>query len=311
LEVRRFDHKENGVLSMTRTACVLTGLLSLLAGWGSAAADEAPTAKDKIVIQLGIPDTLFRGVPDYLKQPGAAPFLKMMKAQTGLDGKVNFIPNPMTVAEQLNANKMQIAVFQGHEFALAREKYHDLIPIAITDPFHQNQSFCVVSWDCKARNIGQLAQGNISLPAAIKDYCELHLAKMMQEHMKGKAFKGQLKAAQSVDAIDDVINGKALCAIVDATTLKFYENLYPGQFRNTKILCQSEVFPNACIAVKKGQLDDKTIANFKKALFNAPNDPTGNYLLSNWKLKGFTKVPDDYDLQLKSFLKNYASTAKP
>jgi ABC-type phosphate/phosphonate transport system substrate-binding protein len=229
----------------------------------------------------------------------------MMKAQTGLDGNVNFIPDPMTVATQLNASKVQIAVFQGHEFAWAREKYADLIPIAVTNPLQQNQAFCVVSWDCKARNIGDLKDGNISLPAVLRDYCEMYLANLKQEHMKGRTFKGQLKAAHAVDAIDDVINAKAKCAIVDGTTLKFYENLYPGQFKNIKILCQSDFFPNACIAVKKGHLNNNTIASFKKALTNAPNDPTGRYLLTNWKLKGFDDVPADYHLQLQKFLKSY------
>jgi ABC-type phosphate/phosphonate transport system substrate-binding protein len=150
-----------------------------------------------------------------------------------------------------------------------------------------------------------LKDGKISLPAVLRDYCEMYLASLKAEHMNGASFKGQLKAVQAVDAIDDVINAKANCAIVDGTTLTFYEKLYPGQFQNIRILCQSDFFPNACVAVKKGQLDDKTIASFKKALTNAPNDPTGRYLLSNWKLKGFEEVPADYSLQLKKFLKNY------
>jgi ABC-type phosphate/phosphonate transport system substrate-binding protein len=282
-----------------------------LAFWAPVSAAEKPVANEKNVIQLGIPDTLFRGVPEYLKQPGAAPFLKMMKAQTGLDGNVNFIPDPMTLAAQLNDNKMQIAVFQGHEYAWAREKFADLVPIAITDPYQQNQAFCVVSWDCKAKHIGELKDGTISLPAVLRDYCEMYLARLKADHMKGKTFKGQLKATHAVEAIDDVINGKAACAIVDGTTLKFYENLYPGQFKNTRILCQSETFPNACVAVKKGQLNNATIDSFKKALTNAPNDPTGRFLLTNWKLKGFTKVPDDYDLQLKTFLKSYPTQHRP
>lgn len=295
--------------SITRTVGILATMT--FSGLAHVNAAEKPAANEKNVIQLGIPDTLFRGVPEYLKQPGAAPFLKMMKAQTGLDGNVNFIPDPMTVAAQLNDDKLQIAVLQGHEFAWARAKYSDLIPIAITDPYQQNQAFCIVSWDCKAENIGQLKEGAISLPAALRDYCEMYLAKLKQDHMKGKAFKGQLKAAQAVDAIDDVINGKAVCAIVDGTTLKFYKDLYPGQFKNTRILCESDKFPNACIAVKKGRLDEKTIESFKKALTNAPNDPTGRFLLTNWKLKGFTKVPDDYDLQLKTFLKSYPTQYRP
>ena len=30
-------------------------------------------------------------------------------------------------------------------------------------------------------------------------------------------------------------------------------------------------------------------------------------MLATWKLKGFEKVPDDYDLQLKKVLKTYPS----
>lgn len=292
------------MLSISRTGGILGAFLLGLVYLGTARADEKAPADDKKV-QLGMPNSLFQGVPDYLKQAGAAPFLKMMKAQTGIDGNINFVADSMSLASQLNDGKIHLGVFQGHEFAWAKEKYSDLIPIAVTVPINPNQSFCVVSWDCKAKNIGELKTGKISLPPIHRDYCELFLASQKEEHMKGATFAGQLKAGQAVEAIDDVIAGKACCAVVDCATLKFFENVFPGQFQNIKVLCKSEVFPNACIAVRKGQIDDKTIASFKKALTNAPNDPTGRFLLTNWKLKGFNNVPDDYDLQLKKFLKAY------
>ena len=199
-----------------------------------------------------MPKTLFQGIPTFLIQAGAGPFKKMMLAKTGMDGNIVVPDDAMSLAAQIDDGKIQSGVMQGHEFAWAREKYPSLIPIAVTVPMQPVQAFCVVRWDAAATNIGQLKNGMISLPPVHRDYCELFLAKMKNEHMKGANFAGQLNAGTASEAIEQVIDGKSECTVVDCATIKFYEAVYPGQFKNVKVLCQSGPFPNACIVVKKG-----------------------------------------------------------
>lgn len=283
---------------------------ALLLGLGFSARSEAAAkalalADEKEVMQLGMPETLFQGVPAWMKEAGAGPFLKMMKTQTGFDGKLNFSPDGLALAEQINAGKIHIGVFQGHEFAFARNKYPNLIPVAVTSPLRPNQAFCIVRWNCKAADIGGLKGEKISLPPVHRDYCEMFLAKQKADHMKGGNFSGTLKAATAADAIQDVIDEKAALTVVDAATVHFFQQVFPGQFKNVKILCQSDPFPSGCVVVKKDELDPKTIEKFRKALFNAPTDPVGKPMLATWKLNGFQIVPDDYELQLKKVLKTY------
>ncbi len=289
-------------------SCVASLIVGLgVAGSGSAGENTPANAppKERTSVDIGMPDTLFQGVPEFLKRLGGEPFKKMMKKNTGIDGVIHFPPDAMTLAAKLNSCEFQIGVMQGHEFAWAKSKYPNLIPIAIAVPTHPVQSFIIVRWDSAAKNIGELKDGKISLPPVHRDYSEMYLRKLKDEYMKGAEFSGQLNAGNGDDAIDQVIDGKSDCAIVDSTLLKTYEALYPGKYKCTKILCASEVFPNACIVVKKGELAEQTINKFADALIKAENDGTGKAMLVAWKVKRFTKVPDDYEPQLKQIEKAY------
>ena len=252
-----------------------------------------------------MPDSLFQGIPKIFVIHGTGPFKKMMKDSTGIDGVIQFPPDAMTLAYDIDTGKTQIGVMQGHEYAWAKHKYPKLDCIAVALPLVPVQSFCLVKWDCKAENVGDLKMGKISLPPIHRDYCELFLAKMKEEHMKGGSFAGQLDAATASEAIEQVIDGKSECTVVDSATLKFYENVFPGPFKCLKILAKSEVFPNACIVVKRGELDDKTIQKFTKALLAAKNDPVGRPMLATWKLQSFINVPADYEAQIKAIEKAY------
>jgi len=283
--------------------CRMFGVLGLAAVGlslsGSARAAEPP------IVEIGMPKSLFQGIPKYLIDLGAAPFKKMMKANTGIDGNLQYPEDCMMLADKINEGKIHLGVFQGHEFAWAKKKYPDLMPIAVASPMQPVQVFFLVKWDCEAKNIGEFKNQKISLPPVHRDYCELYLAKQKELHMKGATFTETIKAITDDDAVQDVIDGKSACTVMDGLKLKIYENIYPGKFKNLKILCQSEVIPNTCIAIKKGELDPRTIEKFQRALINASTDAIGKPMLSTWRLKGFTAVPVDYDEQIKVISKIY------
>jgi len=292
--------KECGVAIFTRLGVCL-GLLvvSVCPAASLRAAEPAPPA----TVEIAMPRTLFHGLHESLMKLGAAPFLKMMKTNTGMEGAISFPADARTLAAQLDAGKVHIGVMTGHEFAWAQSKYPDLMPIAVSVPMQPIQSFCVVAWDCKADNIGDLKDQKISLPGNHRDFGEMFLEKQKTQHKT--VFEGQLNRPFADDAIFDVIEGRAGCTIIDCSTFMYFQRVNPGQFQNLKVLTQSEVFPNACIVAKKGGLDAKTIEKFKTALFKAQNDPIGKPMLTTWKLKGFAPVPEDYPAQLKAIEKAY------
>ena len=281
-------------------------VLSLGLVGSSRAAENLPAPiKERTTIDIGMPGTLFQGMPKWIITAGAEPFKKMMKEQTGLAGTIHFPTDALMLADQMKEGKVQLGVFQGHEFAWARNKNPDLMPIAVAVPMQPVQSFCLVKWDCKAKNIGDLKGEKISLPPVHRDYCELFLARQKDLHMKGAKFAGQIDADVATNAIQDVIDDKAGCTIVDGATWHFFQKVFPGAAENLKVLCESEVFPNACIAIQKSELDDKTIEKFRKAMLNAQNDTIGRPMLTTWKLTGFAKVPDNYEQQIKTIGKTY------
>jgi ABC-type phosphate/phosphonate transport system substrate-binding protein len=293
------------VVSIARFGGLLAFATLTLGTIEKSSAQAPAPAKPRDSVVIGIPESLFQGVPEVLRKFGAAPFLKLMKDNTGINGTLEYFPDAMALAKQIDAGKVQLGVFQGHEFAWAKAKYGKLTPIVVADPLDPVQAICLVRWDCKANNIGELKAQKISLPPVHRDYCQLFLAKQKLEHMKGQKFSGQLDAAQATDAIFDVIEKKAGCTVVDCMTLNFFKSVYPGQYQNLKVLCQSEVFPNACICFKEGDLNPQTVGKFRDALLKAAELPGGRNLLLSWKLKGFVKVPDDYDALLKKVQKGY------
>jgi len=269
--------------------------------------NQAPKART--AVEIGMPRTLFHGLNETLMKVGATPFLGMVRSQTGFEAGIHFPSDSRKLADAIDKDEIQIGVMPGYEFAFARKLYPDLIPIAVAAPMQPIQSFCLVPWDSKAANIGDLSGKAISLPSIHRDYCEIFLSREREQHMKGKAFSSHLSRPLTEDAVYDVIEGRAECTVIDCAALKFFERVNPGQFTNLKVLCKSEPFPNACIVVKKGKLANQDAEKFVKALLNAPNDKVGGPMLTAWKLKGFTRVPADYTQQLQAFEKAYPAPA--
>jgi ABC-type phosphate/phosphonate transport system substrate-binding protein len=287
------------------SACLAILVLGLGSGSRVTADDKLPDKDAKDAVVIGMPKTLFHGMPEFMVRAGSGPFLKLMKDATGSNGTLVIVPDPMTLAKQMDEGKIHIGVFQGHEFAWAMTKHKKLTPIAVADPLNPVQAFCVVSWDSKAKNVGDLKAEKLSLPPIHRDYCEMFLAKQKEAHLKGVSFAAELKAATAEDAIFDVIDGKCGLTVVDATALNGFRKIHPGPSECLKVLCQSDPFPNACIAVKKDEMNPKTVEKFREALLKATELPGGRPMLATWKLKGFIKVPDNYEALLKACEKAY------
>ncbi len=123
--------------------------------------------------------------------------------------------------------------------------------------------------------------------------------------MKGASFGKKIDEPLTIDAIFDVIDQKSACTIVDRSILKYFESAYPGKYKNLKILCKSDVFPNPCVAIKKNNLSSEVVEKLRSTLLHAKDQPSGKALLTLWKLERFDDVPADYEAQLKSIRKDY------
>jgi ABC-type phosphate/phosphonate transport system substrate-binding protein len=271
-----------------------------------ASADKAAT------VDIGIPESIFQGVPMFLRGPLSDPFKKMMKEQTGFEGRVHHLRDPMTVADQLDSGKLQLAVFQGHEFAWAKAKYKDLTPlVAILPNQPPTQAYLLVRWDCKAKSLGDLKDEILILPPGMKDPAKLFLEQQKKAYLGAGNFKAILSATSVRDAIHDVIEKKAAVTCVDALGFEDFQATFPGPFKNLRILAKSEIFPQACIAIKKGQLDDRTAKKFQDTLLKAADLEEGKRMMTLWKLQRFEPVPAAYEKQLTDCNKTYPFKGAP
>ena len=76
------------MVSIGRISLCLGALASLIWATSAASAGEKDESPESVVI--GMPDSLFQGIPAFLKKAGAKPFLKLMKDSTGIDGQISF-----------------------------------------------------------------------------------------------------------------------------------------------------------------------------------------------------------------------------
>ena len=72
-----------------------------------------------------------------------------------------------------------------------------------------------------------------------------------------------------------------------------------------KVIQNSEVFPTACIAYRKGALDEAVLKKFKDGMVSANKNDRGRSLMGQWQITGFEAVPDDYDRTIADILKAY------
>ncbi|HJZ92003.1 MAG TPA: PhnD/SsuA/transferrin family substrate-binding protein [Gemmataceae bacterium] len=280
--------------------------LVLLAAGLSLAGPDPARAGDKAVVRIGLPRSIFRDVPPALLTFAGQPFNELMKAQTGLDGEVVNEPDAVTIAREIDAGKVHLGVFMGHEFAWARQKYPDLEPIVCSVPKPREiQAFLLVRWDSKVASLGDLKGCKLTLATTTRDHARLFLEKRRTDEMSGGAFCSTDKTTTVHDAIHKVIDGEADVTVADLASWSYFQKLYPGKSQNLKVLAKSEVFPPTVIAYKKGGVDDAVVKKLRDGLLTAHQSPKGARLMNTIKVERFDHPPAGYEEALKECLKVY------
>ena len=139
-------------------------ILSLLMGYLS----FAPMAKGENLpnpIRLGIVQSFFRDVPEPMIGVAMKPFSALVKMQTGFDSELAPPTDTETLGELLSKNKVQLALFEGVEFAWAKQNWPDLHPLVIVVNEHRNrQAFLMVRQDSKITSFPDLQGKQLAIP---------------------------------------------------------------------------------------------------------------------------------------------------
>jgi ABC-type phosphate/phosphonate transport system substrate-binding protein len=283
---------------------ILVGASITLAGFGSTTSAAEPQNTLKIEVVQG----LFRDVPPGMVKVLGGPLRQLISKKTGINGDIDLAPDALTLADRLKDNQCHLGVFHGYEFAWAKARNPDLVPLVVTVyPGGKPQACVVVHKDCPCGSVADLKQGEIVIPNRTKGHCLAYLSR--QKGGEGVTPKDGPKPSVE-EALDSVVNGTSPATVVDMGAVKGYEKLHPAAAKNLKILGRSEQFPQNVIAYSKGVISDESATQLRKVLTEAHTTPAGKPLMVLWSITSFAEAPADYAKQLETIAKSYPAPLK-
>jgi len=277
----------------------------------------APTAKGETLpspIRLGVVQSFFRDVPEPMVGVAMKPFSALVKMQTGFDTELAPPTDTETLGELLSRNKVQLALFEGVEFAWAKQSWPDLQPLVIVVNEHRNrQASLMVRQDSKIASFSDLQGKQLAIPRRSRSHCHLFVERLSQENGKeAKDFFSKLITSSGAEvALDDLVDGGVQVVVVDREALHCYQRRKPGRFEKLKELQKSEVFPDSVIAYRSGVFDQAVLNRFRGGLEKADSTSIGRQLLILWNMTSFEDVPADYERILADIGKAYPPPKAP
>jgi ABC-type phosphate/phosphonate transport system substrate-binding protein len=255
-------------------------------------------------LKIGMPESMFSGLPPSVVQVGAQPFKDMFEKQTGLKGEIAVVKDYADSTAQLCAGKLDVAVFHGFEYAWVKQ-HTELIPLLIAVPGSKIQACIVVNAECTAAGPAALKGECLAIPTATKAHCHLYLERLKEKLPAGTCGPAKLEGKTIEDALDAVASGKCEAALVDVSTLEGYKRNKPGVGTHLKILDQSDLFPAGVIVFRNNVFNAKAEKNLRDGLIKSIETPQGKLLKGLWKLEGFAEVNQAYQTDLDKCLKAY------
>lgn len=299
MSLARFARRRPGWMSFFILANCMT-LLSLTGVQGH-------QGKDKLLL-IGSSGSLTSSSSNVKEDDALETLRSFIKDETAMENKIIKEKNWQTVVDKLEKQELQIGVFQGYEFAWAKEKAPDLKPLMLAvKVYRYPAAFVVAKSDNKASDFGGLEGQTIAIPLTSKGFPTLFVER--EALAKGKkldAFFSKItNPEEPEDAIDDVVDGVVGAAVVDQAVLKAYERRKPGRFAKLKPVAKSQPFPPPVIAYKDKELDDATLEKFRNGLIKASTKERGQRMLNMFHLTGFETIPDDFPKVLEETRKKY------
>lgn len=260
-------------------------------------------------LKIGLPETMFHGVPSVVVQTAAKPFQSMFEKQSGYKCEVAVAKDYAELADQLRSGKLDVAVFHGFEYAWVRQ-HAELVPLLVTVPISKHRACLVVNTDTKAKNADELKGQCVAIPANTKAHCRLYLERLKDGLPTGCCDAAKIDGSSVEDALDAIAGGKCAAALVDASALTGYQNNKPGVGKQLKVLCESDTFPAGVVVYRKDAFDARTATKIRDGIIKSVERPEGQLLTSLWRLKGFAEFTPAYQAELDKCLKAFPAPKK-
>lgn len=263
------------------------------------------------VVRIGLASTLFRDTPVALLEPMTRPFKSLMESQTGVKGQMVVAKDCDDLHTKLTEDKVHFGVFNGFEFAWAKQKQPKLKPLVIAvNQYRQLKAYVVVHQDSKVTGLADLKGKAVALPRFSREHCHLFLDRRCLDFGGApKDFFAELTKPQDTEAaLDQVTEGTIQAAIVDKPALDMYEKQKPGWFTSLKVVQESEPFPATVVGYLDGSIDGAMLKKFREGLIKANQTRNGKQVLGMCRITAFEDIPEDFDQTLKNILKAYPPT---
>jgi ABC-type phosphate/phosphonate transport system substrate-binding protein len=289
------------------------GLAALLVTAAAAGLTPAGEEMKTDTVRIGLASTLFRDTPETLVQTMLRPFRSLMESQTGLSGQLVPGVQPDELGQQLKDEKVQLAVFNGIEFAWARQKSPELTPLMLAVNRQKYlRAYVVVRDDSPAAGLADLKGKSVGIPKRTREHCRVYLERRCAALGKEpKDFFAKVTVPINMElGVDQVVNGESDAALIDGCFLNWYEERKPARFAKLKVIEKSEVFPAAVVAYCAHSIDDATLRRFREGMLSAKDNPRGVQLMTLCQMTSFEPVPDDYEQLLKEIVKTYPPPEK-
>lgn len=299
--IARLGHWRTGLAAGALTAGFL------LAGWSMLFAHQG---KDSI-LHIGSSGSLTSS--SNVKEEDALETLRsFIKEETGMENQIVKEKNWQEVTDKLAKNELQIGVYQGYEFAWAKDKLPDLKPLMLAVRVHPfSKAFVIANKSNQATDFAGLAGQTLSIPLASTGFPELFVER--EALAAGKKldtyFSKVTRPPEAEDAIDDVVDGVVQATVVDQTVLEAYKRRKPGRFAKLKLVAQSQPFPPAIIAYKDKALEEAALQRFRDGLIKASAKERGQRMLNMFRLTGFELPPAEFEKIVSETKQKYPAPA--
>jgi ABC-type phosphate/phosphonate transport system substrate-binding protein len=260
------------------------------------------------VLRIGSSGTL-TGQDKAGKEKSALETLKsFIKDETGLDNEILRQKDWRELADKMAKGKLQVGVFQGYEYAWAKEKYPDLKPLALAiNVYRYPVVYVVVKRTNQAKDFAGLKGQSLANPATGQNYLRLFIDRQSEAlGKKAEAYFAKIESPDNVEtALDEVVDGTVQAVVADRAGLEAYKRRKPGRFKQLKEVAKSQPLPPTIITYYEAVLDQATIKRLRDGLLHASRTEKGETMLTFFRLTGFETPPGDFERVLEQTRKNY------
>ncbi len=258
------------------------------------------------ILKIGLPKSLFRGIPSRALQLANKPFLSLIESQTGLKGEVINTDDVDSTAKLIQDKKIQLGVFQGFEYARIQKIYPKLRPLVIAAPTVDNSQVLVITRSDPCRKLSDISGKKIGICKNAKDHVFLYWNKLLISELSSEKCKYQ-EVTDAKELLHDVFEKNFDVAVIDSANWKTFKENNPGRAEQLHILAKSIEFPQPVIVYNDDGLGQEDLEKCRKGLIKAHQSAKARVMLQMIKVKGFNAIPENYDDLLKLTLENYPS----